>query len=99
AYPKPVKRWIIGQCQKGFTNEIIFNNVWWKKYATHRDKMLTMAHEIYHCVCELEHYDEVREDGCPVNYMHSSSATPWCVSQYYDEYYKQIQRGCDLNGK
>lgn len=95
------KSYTIGYCSfsfKSMRHYVMINKYFWN-FAPDRRKTLLLAHEIRHCVCTSGttwmHKNEVREDGCPVHYMHPIIPDDWCISAHYSEYMKQIKKGCN----
>lgn len=65
--------------------------------STYENKVLLVAHEMYHCVCKNIVHDD-REDiyGCPESYFHPSMPPVYCAKEHFDKYLQQVAKGCDL---
>lgn len=65
--------------------------------SSYENKVLLVAHEMYHCVCKNIIHDD-REDnyGCPESYFHSSMPPSQCAKDNFNKYLKQVAKGCDL---
>jgi hypothetical protein len=91
---------VIGTCS-WFTNwdnialipQIQLHRETWGRY-TNTQKIILLAHELYHCECDGDHKDEYFEDGCQAHYMHSYMPSKSCINDHWEEYSKQIKKGC-----
>jgi hypothetical protein len=90
---------VIGRCEFLYMNgfQIIINESSWDD-LTSDEKLLLIAHELYHCECNARgHNDHKDELSCPKFYMNSSIPNMHCIRNNFDSYMSQIKLGCDLN--
>jgi hypothetical protein len=101
-YEKPKNKsdkYFIGFCSFNFNNwanYVKINRYWWDK-ASDRERIILMAHELKHCSCKdnWKHIDYKNESDCGANYMSSFLPNPFCIRLHYNDYIKQIRRGCN----
>lgn len=70
-------------------NIIYINRKEWEKVSEFQKK-LTLIHEIGHCEKELEHDNDLLDDGCPKSIMYSNLFSSDCFIKYEKIYTKQV---------
>ena len=78
------------------THEIDISQKHWYT-LTDKQKLLLVAHELYHCKCvKPGHISGEFSDGCPSTYMDSAIPNYFCAEGRWKDYKKQIAKGCNL---
>lgn len=74
-----------------FDAQININSDWWYG-ASKVQKVLLMAHEMYHAEKPyLGHIEDIDDWGCATHFMYPSVQSHWCDSVNYEKYIKQMQ--------
>ena len=82
----------IGRCNP-VTRTIIINKLYWET-MTQKERIITLAHELYHCNCIRTHNNKIK-NGCYDSYMSSYNTSGLCLKNNYDKYIEQIKLGCE----
>ena len=70
--------------------EIRVNPKNWEK-LNHKDRLLTIAHEVGHCIKKCKHIDGVDYWGCAKHFMYYQDTGKWCNRINWDQYVKQMK--------
>lgn len=86
---------VIGTCQPVTGHIKIDPEFWHDRFETERRRKALMYHEIAHCVCFIDHFDDLKEDGCPSSIMGSSLPTNSCLAEHWEDYIKDLKNKCN----
>lgn len=85
---------VIGRCYRGMGIIDIDPAYWYS--ASERRRLSLIYHELAHCVCSLNHTDDIEEHGfCPESIMHSESIPDVCLEIKWDKYIKDLRKECE----
>jgi len=74
-----------------FEPQVSINSKYW--YGANKiQKVLLMAHELYHAERPyIGHINSIDDWGCATHFMYPSAQSKWCDSVNYEKYIKQMQ--------
>ena len=85
---------ILGQCNT-FTGKVTIDpKFFFGMFTTEKRKTALVHHELAHCVCMLDHDDEMMADGCAVSIMHSYLPPNKCLQKHWQHYIADLYDRC-----
>jgi hypothetical protein len=82
----------VGMCYN-LTRTIHIDSSSWYVISKKKKRAL-MLHEFGHCVCDLEHHNKLKSDGCPESLMHENLPQNYCLTMHWDEYIVDYMERC-----
>lgn len=83
---------VIGRC---YSDEITIDPTFWYNWIlSNRRKRVLIYHELAHCYCDLEHNNELKEDGCPEDLMYPTLPRDSCIKKHMKEYIDKLYNEC-----
>jgi len=74
-------------------NYIEFSKTAWQR-LNNIQRLVLMSHELLHCDCNMDHKDDILEDGCPASVMHTFAPRLECIEKHLVRYFDEIKLGC-----
>jgi hypothetical protein len=81
-----------GICQQwsnGYA-EILISSPYWQ-YASEREKISLVFHELGHCHQHRAHTNTYLGDSCPVSLMDPYTVSQWCLDEHWDYYIDELR--------
>ena len=83
----------VGTCNSGNKDIFIDPSFWYR--SNNKTKQALIFHEFGHCICFKKHYNEEREDECPVSIMNKHIPDPKCLKKHWDSYMEDYFERCE----